>query len=209
MAYTCAVALGSRVLNRVVLSTDDAEIAEVGRQCGVEVPFLRPATLAQDGTPSIEVARHAVEYFRDNEHWTPDVVVLLQPTSPLRTSRHIDEAVDLMKESDADTVVSVVEVPHRFNPHSVMQLKDGALVDFLPVPTDFDRFRRQDLPVLYARNGPAVLASTAAVIIDSKSFYGDRVVPYLMTEEDSLDIDTQLDLWLAEQLISKRLGESS
>ena len=179
LAYTCAVALGSRVLNRVVLSTDDAEIAEVGRQCGVEVPFLRPATLAQDGTPSIEVARHAVEYFRDNEHWTPDVVVLLQPTSPLRTSRHIDEAVDLMKESDADTVVSVVEVPHRFNPHSVMQLKDGALVDFLPVPTDFDRF----LVVRICRCSCSKRASSTGEHGGGnyrfEELYGDRVVPYL------------------------------
>jgi CMP-N,N'-diacetyllegionaminic acid synthase len=204
LAYTCEAALASRVLNRVVLSTDDNEIAKVGRQCGVEVPFIRPTSLAQDETPSIDVVRHAIEYLRDTEHWMPGVVVLLQPTSPLRKARHIDEAVDRMKESEADTVVSVIEVPHCFNPHSVMQLKDGALIDFLPAPSDFDRFRRQALPVLYARNGPAVLASKVDVILESKSFYGARVAPYLMTEEESLDIDSKFDLWLAEQLISRR-----
>ena len=208
LAYTCEAALASRVLNRVVLSTDDEQIAEVGRQCGVEVPFLRPASLAQDETPSIDVVRHAVEHLRDKEHWTPDVVVLLQPTSPLRKARHIDEALDRKKETKAETVVSVIEVPHHFNPHSVMQLKDGELVDFLPAPPDFDRFRRQALPVLYARNGPAVLASRAEVILNSNSFYGAKIVPYLMTEEDSLDIDSKLDLWLAEQLIARR-GEIS
>ena len=75
LAYTCEAALASRVLNRVVLSTDDKEIAEVGRQCGVEVPFIRPTSLAQDETPSIDVVRHAVEHLRDKEHWMPGVVV--------------------------------------------------------------------------------------------------------------------------------------
>lgn len=203
LAYTCEAALASAVLNRVVLSTDDEEIAEVGRRCGIEVPFIRPTSLARDETPSIDVVRHAVEHLGHKEHWMPDMVVLLQPTSPFRKALHIDEAVDRMKETDADTVVSVVEVPHRFNPHSVMRLKEGKLVDFLPAASDFDRFRRQALPVLYARNGPAVLASRVEVILESKSFYGARVVPYLMTEEESLDIDSKLDLWLAEQFMAR------
>jgi CMP-N,N'-diacetyllegionaminic acid synthase len=207
LAFTCEAALASRVLNRVVLSTDNKEIADVGRQYGIEVPFIRPTSLAQDETPSIDVVQHAVEHLRDREQWIPDVVVLLQPTSPLRKARHIDEAVDWMRETKADTVVSVIEVPHRFNPHSVMQLKDGELVDFLPAPPDFDRFRRQALPVLYARNGPAVLASRVEVILNAKSLYGARVVPYLMTEEESVDIDSELDLWVAEQLIA-RSGET-
>jgi CMP-N,N'-diacetyllegionaminic acid synthase len=208
LAYTCDAALACSVLNRVVLSTDAEEIAEVGRQCGVDVPFLRPLTLAQDETPSIDVARHAVEYLRDEEQWTPDILVLLQPTSPLRKARHIEEALQLMKETDADTVVSVTKVPHRFNPHSVMKLQGSELVEFLPPSAAVDRFRRQALPVLYARNGPAVLASKVSVILDSNSFYGARVVPYQMNEEESLDIDSNFDLWLAEQLINRR-GETS
>jgi CMP-N,N'-diacetyllegionaminic acid synthase len=204
LAYTCEAALASQVLDRVVLSTDDEEIAEVGRQCHIEVPFIRPASLAQDETPSIDVARHAVEYLRDIQHWMPDLVVLLQPTSPLRQARHIDEAVGRMKETTADTVVSVVEVPHRFNPHNVTELKDGELINVAPAPRDFDRFRRQALPVFYARNGPAVLVTQVDVILNSGSFYGAHVVPYFMIEEESLDIDSKFDLWLAEQLIARR-----
>jgi CMP-N,N'-diacetyllegionaminic acid synthase len=204
LTYTCEAALNSQVLTRVVLSTDDKDIAEIGRQHGIEVPFTRPTSLAQDDTPSIEVARHAIEYLRDREQWIPDVVVLLQPTSPLRRARHIKEAVELMEETRADTVVSVVEVPHRFNPNNVMELRDGELVNILPALDNFDRFRRQSLPVLYARNGPAVLVSRVDVILNSKSFYGARVVPYFMNEEESLDIDSKFDLWLAEQLIARR-----
>lgn len=206
LAYTCEAAVASHVLNRVVVSTDDEEIAEVAQQFGIEVPFMRPTSLAQDETPSIDVVRHAVEHLRNEEQWIPNVVVLLQPTSPLRKARHIDEAVDRMTETKADTVVSVVEVPHRFNPQNVMELNDGELIDFLPVASDFDRFRRQRLPVLYARNGPAVLVSRVEVIMNSNSFYGAHVVPYLMTDEESLDIDSKYDLWLAEQLIARRGG---
>jgi CMP-N-acetylneuraminic acid synthetase len=83
-----------------------------------------------------------------------------------------------------------------------MSLNDGYLVDFMPEPCTFDRFRRQALPVLYARNGPAVLASRIEVILDSNSFYGKHVIPYFMSPEESLDIDSQFDLWLAEQLLT-------
>ncbi len=204
LAYTCDAALASRGLTCTVLSTDDEEIAEVGRACGIEAPFLRPTELAQDDTSSIAVVLHALQWFAENEGWQPDHVVLLQPTSPLRQAHHIDQAVDLAVQTGADTVVSVIEVPHRFSPYSVMQLENSSLKDFWTEPLTFDRFRRQNLPVLYARNGPAVLVSRVEVILTSGSFYGEHVVPYLMNEEDSLDIDSTLDLWLADQLISRR-----
>jgi CMP-N-acetylneuraminic acid synthetase len=202
LVYTCEAALGSRRLTRVLLSTDDEEIAQVGRDCGVEVPFLRPLELARDDTPSLPVAQHAVRWLMEHEGWAADVLVLLQPTSPLRQARHIDEALERMEQADADTVVSVVEVPHRFNPYTLMELREGRLQDFWREPLPFDRFRRQNLPVLYARNGPAVLASRVAVMFEYQSFYGQRVIPYVMGEEESVDIDTPFDLRLAEWLIT-------
>ncbi len=204
LAYTCEATLGSRRLTRVLLSTDDQEIAQVGRACGVEVPFLRPLELAQDNTPSLSVAQHAVDWLIKHEGWEPDVLVLLQPTSPLRQARHIDEALERMVQAGADTVVSVVEVPHCFSPYTVMRLHNGWLHDFWREPVPFDRFRRQNLPVLYARNGPAVLATKAAVMFECKSFYGQRVIPYLMDEQESVDVDTPFDLRLAEWLIIQR-----
>jgi CMP-N,N'-diacetyllegionaminic acid synthase len=204
LCYTCDAALNSRALGRVVLSTDDEQIAEVGRTSGVEVPFLRPPGLANDETPSVDVAEHAVRWLAEREGWQADVVVLLQPTSPLRQAGHIDEALGRMQDTDADTVVSVMPVPHRFSPYNVMKFEGGLLQDFWQDRVGFDRFRRQNLPVLYARNGPAVLASRASLILRSHTFYGARVAPYLMTEEESVDIDTAFDLRLAEWLIGQR-----
>jgi len=204
LAYTCEAALRSRHLTRVLLSTEDERIAQVGRTCGVEVPFLRPHELARDDTPSLPVAQHAVRWLIEHEGWEPDVLMLLQPTSPLRGAHHIDTALERLVQADADTVVSVIEVPHRFHPYSLMQLQDGWLQDFWKESLSFDRFRRQNLPVLYARNGPAILASRVAVLFEHQSFYGPRVIPYVMRMEESVDIDTPLDLRLAEWLIARR-----
>lgn len=203
LAYTCEAAKTSASLSRVVLSTDDEEIARVGRDYGAETPFLRPLELAGDATPSIDVALHALQWLADREGWKADALVLLQPTSPLRTSRHIDEAFQIWRENGADTVVSVMETPHRFSPFSIMKLQDGCLKDFWDQPLPFDRFRRQNHPRLYARNGPAVLISRSSVLFEKKSFYGERVYPYVMDEKSSVDIDTLFDLHMAEWLLTQ------
>lgn len=204
LAYTCEAALASQRLSRIVLSTDDEAIAEVGRKYRIEAPFIRPAELSEDDTPAVAVAQHAMLWLAENENWRTDQLVLLQPTSPLRRAHHIDEAVLLMEQTDADTVVSVVAVPHRFSPYAVMRLEDGLLSDFWQAPTAFDRFRRQSLPMLYARNGPAVLIARSPVLFQHDGFYGERVVPYVMEEEDSIDVDTFYDLRLAECLLVRQ-----
>ncbi len=203
LAYTCEASLGSKRLTRVVLSTDDEEIARLGRDWGVEVPFRRPSELAQDDTSSLAVAQHAVRWLIEHQGWKPQVLVLLQPTSPFRQARHIDEALECMARAGADTVVSVVKVPHRFSPYSVMRLQNGWMENFWREPLPFDPFCRQNLPVLYARNGPAVLASQVTVIFERQSFYGERIIPYIMGEEESIDIDTPFDLRLAEWLLTQ------
>ena len=204
LAYTCQAALGSRYLNRVVLSTDNDEIARVGIQFGVEVPFMRPAELARDDTPSLPVVQHAVRWLEQRDDWRPDVIVLLQPTSPLRRSQHIDEALELLFQSGADTAVSVVEVPHRFSPYSIMQLEGGWLRPFWQQDLPFDRFHRQSHPKFYARNGPAVLAVLYHVVMVQNRLYGDRIAPYIMHEEDSFDIDELADLQRAATILSRR-----
>lgn len=203
LAYTCEAALASLRLNRVVLTTDDPAIAEVGRACGVEVPFMRPTALAQDNTPSLPVAQHAIEWLRDQQGWQTDILVLLQPTSPLRRAKHIDAALALLAEGDSDTVVSVVEVPHRYSPYSVMKRRGEYVVSFWQEPLPFDRFNRHEMPVFYARNGPAVLATRCEVLWEHNSFYGPRVRPLVMSEQDSIDIDTPLDLELAAWLLER------
>jgi CMP-N-acetylneuraminic acid synthetase len=200
LAYTCEAALQAKGLARTILSTDDEKIAEVGRGFGIEIPFLRPAELARDETPMVEVMRHAIAWLEEQEGFRPEVVVLLQPTSPLRRGDHIDTALNMVAENKADTVVSVVEVPHQFNPVSALQIQEGRLVPFGQEQTIF---RRQDKPKVYARNGPAVLAVRREVI-ESGRLYGEAVYPLQMSLSESVDIDDFDDLALAEFWLTRR-----
>jgi len=204
LAYTCEAALESQRLTRLLLDTDDQEISEVGRTCGVEVLFLRPSDLAADDTPILPVIQHALVWLNEQQNFLTDIVVLLQPTSPLRRAEHIDSAVDLLLESGADTVVSVVTVPHNFNPAAVMRLDEqGFLTPFEAGPLIL---RRQDKPRVYARNGPAVLAIRRETIEQDK-LYGDRILPYEMDTASSIDIDTYEDLALAEFWLARNSNQ--
>ncbi len=112
------------MIDRIVLSTDSDEIADAGRRSGLEVPFMRPASLAADDTPMLPVVRHAIDALSASG-WTPDVIVLLQPTSPLRRPSHVRDAVTMLRETKADSVVTVVELPRHLSPDYVMRIEDG------------------------------------------------------------------------------------
>jgi len=204
LAWTCEAALASTSLSRVVLSTDDEEIAEVGRAWGVEVPFERPAALATDTAASVDVALHALDWLEEHEDWHADVLVLLQPTSPLRTAAHIDEAVALFLAGDVDAVISVVAVPHAFHPWKLMACESGLLV---PASADSTAYRpppRQQVPTLFARNGPAIAVASARNLREARGFYGGRVRPYVMAKQDSVDIDDSEDIMFAEAMLAWR-----
>lgn len=195
---------GRAVDARSLVSTDDPAIAEAARALALEVPFLRPADLSADEIPMLPVLQHALQSMRERG-FDADVLVLLQPTSPLRRGRHIDAAIDLLLDSGADSVVSVVEVPHQFNPVSVMTMEEGRLRPFLNGPTATSR---QQKPEVWARNGPAVLAVRASVVSQG-SLYGTDSRPLPMAPEESLDIDTPFDLaltelWLASHPVTNR-----
>ena len=198
LAYTADAALAAKRLTWVIVSTDDPAIADAARQLGLDVPFMRPAALAADDSPMLPVLQHAVKAMRECG-FTADVVVLLQPTSPLRRSEHIDAAVDLLERSGADSVVSVVDVPHQFNPVSVLHLDGDRLRPFIDGPLVT---RRQDKPRVVARNGPAVVAVRTSVI-EGGSLYGDDCRALMMNSADSLDIDSPGDL--AELASSMRI----
>jgi CMP-N-acetylneuraminic acid synthetase len=198
LAWTCEAARASRRLARTLLSTDSEAIAQVGRACGVEAPFLRPSQLAADDTPSVDVMRHALEWL-EAQGDRPDALVLLQPTSPLRTARHIDEAAERFADGQADTVVSVVAVPHRFHPRSVMREEVGRLVPY----EGRTATRRQGLEPMWARNGPAILI-VAAALLRRGELYGGRTLAYEMSEDDSVDIDEARDLELAARRLAAR-----
>jgi CMP-N,N'-diacetyllegionaminic acid synthase len=191
LAWTIDAALGSRAVTHTVVSTEDDEIAAAARELGADV-LARPPELAADDTPMQPVITHALEELPRH-----DVLVLLQPTSPLRRAEHVDEAVELLLASGADAVVSVVEVPHRHRPGSLMALDGERLVRL----ADDHAATRQEKPLVYARNGPAVLALRPDRI--GADLYGGDCRPYVMGARESLDVDEPFDLELAELLLGR------
>jgi len=193
LAYTAKAALSANCFDRVILSTDDVSIADVGREYGLEVPFYRPAEFATDEANSLSVMVHALDWL-ESYGTVVDAIALLQPTSPLRTVNHIVEAMKIFQTKKPDTLVSVMQVPHKYHPNALMHFEEGTLT---PAVTASDMIlRRQDVTPLYARNGPAILILSASQIRRG-SFYGGVTMPYVMSKRDSLDIDTAEDLELA------------
>lgn len=200
LAYTARAARDSGVLDRVVLSTDDDEIAGLGRAVGLEVPFVRPAALAADDTPMLAVVQHAVAALT-GAGWQPDAIVLLQPTSPLRRASHIRDAVALLQESGADSVVSVVEVPRHLSPDYVMAIRGGVLQPFLPEGARVTR--RQDARPAYSREG-TVYACWRRTLERTGGIYGDHCRPLVIDAADALSIDSQADWEEAERRLAVR-----
>ena len=198
--YTARAAHESGVIDRIILSTDSPEIAEAGRRAGLEVPFMRPAALAADDTPMVPVIEHALaELLR--EGWTPEIVVLLQPTSPLRQPDHVRAAVKLLRDTGADSVVTVVEVPRHLSPDYVMRIEDGRLKAFLAGGERVTR--RQDARPAYSRDG-TVYAFRRSTIEKSGGIYGQDCRPLVIDPSDSLSIDSPADWDEAERLLSRQ-----
>lgn len=199
--YTFEAARASRTLTRIVVSTDDPDVAALARAQGIDVPFMRPAALAADDTPMLDVIRHAIGWLREAESYESAAIVLLQPTSPLRQGRHIDGAVERLESSGADISVSVVAVPHQYAPESLM-VEQGLwlkpLLDGRPL------LRRQDKPSYMARNGPAVLAARTPYLETCGHLYEGRVAGYPMEARASIDIDLPADLRDAEIALLER-----
>jgi CMP-N,N'-diacetyllegionaminic acid synthase len=191
LAWTIETARESAMLTRTVVSTDWDEAAELARQLGADV-LGRPPALAADDTPMLDVVRHALA-----ELGPCDVVVLLQPTSPLRRAEHVDEAVRLLLESGADSVLSVVEVPHQFRPGKLMAIDEGRLVRL-----GWDAPDRNGGATLYARNGPAVLALRPDRL--GADLYGGDCRPYVMDAAHSVDVDGPAELELVELRLAGR-----
>jgi CMP-N-acetylneuraminic acid synthetase len=200
IAWTIHAAQHSQCVSRMIISTDDEQIADTARQYGAQVPFLRPAELARDDTPGIDPIVHAVQWLEQHEHYQPDYVLVLQPTSPLRTPQDIDSAVHLAVERQADSVVSITSTRH--HPYWMKQMsEEGLLHDFLPRTQSYTR--RQDLPSAYALNG-AIYLVRREVLLAQRTFYTDRSYGYMMPPERSHDVDTPWDLFLVDLVLQYR-----
>ncbi len=198
IAWTIQAALGCRWLDRVIVSTDDREIAGTARTWGADTPFMRPAELADDATPTIKAVIHAIRWLEENQGYRPDYVMLLQPTSPLRTSSDLEEAIRLAAGKEADAVISVAPVEDHPAWMKVLD-SDGRMKDFLPGSGSASR--RQELEPVYALNG-AVYLTRLELVLEKETWYGDRTLAYVMPPERSLDIDNYLDFQLAELVLS-------
>jgi CMP-N-acetylneuraminic acid synthetase len=204
LAYTVETARRSAALDRVILSTEDEAIARAGRDLGCDVPFMRPLDLAHDDTPHLPVIQHATRWMRERIHYQPDAVMILQPTSPLRTGEDIAASIELLARSGADSVLSVNEIPVHAHPMRALRLDQaGNAVLFVsgePVRTRINR--RQDLPQAWVMNGAIYACRTRVLFGAEPSLYGDRVVAYRMPAARSISIDDLEDWAAAERALS-------
>lgn len=197
IAWTIEAARHCAGIDRVLVSTDDEEIAAACRTLGAEVPFLRPAALALDTSPAIDAVLHALDWMVKEMPVPPTHLLLLQPTSPLRTTDDVSGALEIANRQDADGVVSVSAV--RDHPYWTKTIDaEGNLSDFLP--QELKATRRQDLPEVFAVNG-AIYLARIEVLRDLRTFYTGRTKAYVMPPERALDIDTPWDLHLANLIL--------
>lgn len=204
IAWTLENAKKSKYIDRIIVSTDSQEIANVSLKYGAEAPFIRPRELAADETPSSEVIVHTIKWFEINRNQKFNVFILLQPTSPLRNGNQIDSALEnFISNSNNKCLVSVKEVEE--SPYWMKIIDDDYyLKNFTLKQNNFTR--RQDLPKIYILNG-AIYIMTTSDFMNYKSFDVDKTVPFIMDKKSSIDIDNELDFEIAEYLFKKRNNE--
>lgn len=205
ISYTIEAALESRHLSRVIVSTNDKEIASVCKEWEVDVPFMRPAELATDSSLSLHVVQHALREMEQLDGERYDVVVMLQPTTPLRLASDIDAGIELLLESGADSVISVVDVGAYHPLRMKRVIQNGWLINYIDQGHE-DMRPRQQLPPVHIRNG-ALYITRRNVLLEQNSFTGQDCHAYIMPTECSVNIDTEFDLVLAEYLLRKRESE--
>lgn len=201
IAYSIAAGIAAETVTRVIVSTDDEEIADIARRYGAETPFLRPADFSQDQTPDLPVFQHALRWLDENEGYCPEIVVQLRPTSPFRRVHHIDQAVyRLIERPDADAVRTVC-VPFQ-NPFKMWRIAEDGLMHPLIISSFTEAYNmpRQALPDVYWQTG-YVDAAWADTILNKNSMTGDHILPLVIPPSDWIDIDSPDDWRRAERLI--------
>ncbi|MDP3880110.1 MAG: acylneuraminate cytidylyltransferase family protein [Dehalococcoidales bacterium] len=194
--YTIKEAKKSKYLHRLIVSTEDAEITGTARKYEAEV-IERPVELAQDDTPAVKVCQQVVTYLEESDRLYTDIIVLLNPTSPCRLAEDIDRTIEMFLETNCDSVVSVCEAEHP--PQWMFNIEGDRLK---PIIKEWDKVtRRQDAPKTYRLNG-AVFVLRRDVIMGQDKLMGDNIRPYIMPLERSVDIDTDLDFRMAEQMLT-------
>lgn len=205
IVHTIEESKKSKLLNRIIVSTDDTEIAQISKKYGAEVPFIRPKKLALDDTPDLPVFQHALNWLKEHENYIPEIIVHLRPTSPLRKVGHIDAGIKLlMKNTKADSVRSVCETKE--TPYKMWRIKGKYLVPLL-CSNGRELFNqpRQKLPLVYWQNA-SVDVIWYDTIMKKNSMTGKYILPLIMDDKYSIDLDQGLDFIIAEKII-KNLGD--
>jgi CMP-N-acetylneuraminic acid synthetase len=200
IAHTIEDAIGSNLLDEFLVSTDSERYAEIARNAGAPVPFIRPAELATDNAPTVDVVKHAINEFESRHEQMVDAIVLLQPTAPLRTAEDIDAAIELFLRSDVESLITCYETVDAHPNYMYERASKNRVVavrDQKNVPD-----RRQDFDPVYLRNG-AVYVSTREIIFNDDRVYGERPAAYVMPQDRSVNIDEEFDLKLAQLLIEE------
>ena len=195
LAYTIEAALDSGMFAEIHVSTDSNDYAEVAKEYGAKVPFLRPVELATDESDTSQTVRYVIKTYK-SLGWKFDTIALLQPTSPLRRATHIKEAYNLYIKNNANSVMSVCEVEHSPLWSNVLP-ENFSLKDFILPENDL---RRQDLPTYYRQNG-AIYIEDVDLIINRGNLLGDASYAYIMDKRSSIDIDDDIDFAIAELLL--------
>ncbi len=193
IAYSIAAGLAAETVNRVVVSTDDEQIAAISRRYGAETPFMRPEEFSQDDTPDLPVFQHALRWLRENEGYRPEMIVQLRPTSPLRRVRHIDQAVHRLLDRPEANAVRTVCVPFQ-NPFKMWQIaNDGFMTPLIQIehPEPYN-LPRQALPEVYWQTG-YVDAAWSKTILEKNSMTGERILPLEIEASEWIDIDSPDD----------------
>lgn len=202
MAWVLDAMKKSALVNRIIVDTDDEEMAEVGRASGAEIPYLRPRELAQDSTAHLDVLKHAIGFLREREDYEPDAVVLVQPTSPGVLPAHIDDAVRLLRAENLDSVETVFEVPTIFHPYNLRVRDDGGFTHFLMPAERAAAAKAGKRPPVYA------IGTVYAFLPDNLRKYGtiqgERSKSVIIDRADAVDVDEPLDLTIAEALMKER-----
>ncbi|MDI1256457.1 MAG: acylneuraminate cytidylyltransferase family protein [Flavobacterium sp.] len=197
IAYTIQQALHSSMLTKVIVSTDAIEIKKMAMQFGADVPFLRPQELASDAASSLSVVAHAIDFFESQGEYF-DAICLLQPTSPFRESGFVDAAIAAFVSRKTDALVSVLPVPHEYNPHWIFESDEDGLLSIATGETEIIK-RRQDLPKAFFRDGSVYLTKTAT--IKNGSLYGTTLSSIESNPDCYVNIDTMEDWRKAETIL--------
>lgn len=199
IAYTIEEAKKSKYIDRIIISTEDSEIARIGKDYGAELPFERPDYLAQDTSTTNEVILHALNYLKEKENYVPYYICLLQCTSPLRSASDIDGTIEKLIETGRDASVSVSEAG--VNPYWTNVFNGDKLEYFLEEGKKI--LKRQDLPKIFQINGSVYVVKTS-IFLKEKTLEPENITGFVMNTENSIDIDSIIDFKLAELIQVER-----